>query len=169
INNPYGYDWQYLRRLPELVLRQAGTFAVGRCVDAIIYAKSFYCVDIREEDIKKAIERMIAYESYLRKILRVKMTGMVYTMGTRIAKSEVYTVDNIIVCLLKARNRRLNYTQLLLASKISDPKTLRNYVNKAIRAGLVRKVVKTEIKDKNEIKRLGLSGNAHVVELTDEV
>jgi len=188
INNPYGYDWQYLRRLPELVLRQAGTFAVGRGISSLKLAKKgkhtgqdmFNLIEITEGDINKAIERVDVYEKNLKKILRIHITGIVYTMGTARAKGEVYNVDNLIVILLKNK-RRLNLKQLHDLSKISDYKTFTNYVNKGIRGGLMKKwnkkditvQLKKEYKNKqdydNEISRLHLDKNVKVIELTDEV
>ena len=191
INNPYDFNWQYLRRLPEQVLRMSGTYAIGRVTTLLIDAKrgkdkasdKFSLVEVTEDDIHKAIERISNYEKHLQKILRIKTTGVVYTMGTRKAKGEIFSVDNIIISLHKAKNRRLNLKQLHEVTKISDNRTLRDYINKAKAGELVRirnrqdvlkeldeqvekGAISKQEKD-NEIERLLLKKNVKIVELMD--
>ena len=192
VNNPYDYDWQFLRRLPEQALRLAGTYAVGRVTTLLTNAKrnedsakkKFSIVEVREDDIHKAINRIDVYEKHIKKILRIKTTGVVYTMGTRKAKGEVFSVDNVIICLNKAKNRRLNLKQLHQATKITDNRTLRSYINKAIKAGLVKKRDRQDVlkelekqvkegkifkqEQKQEIERLALNKNVKIFELTDD-
>jgi len=192
VNNPYDYDWQFLRRLPEQALRLAGTYAVGRVTTLLINAKryedtakeKFNLVEIEEDDVHKSINRIDVYEKHLKRILQIKTTGVVYTMGTRVAKGEVFSVDNIIICLNKSRNRRLNLKQLHQATKITDNRTLRSYINKAMKTGLVKKRNRQDIlkeleeqvkkgtiskqEQEQEIERLALNKNVKIIELTDD-
>ena len=149
-------DFQYIARLPELVLRQAGIFAIGRCMDFIREKGNFDLVEIISTDMENSINLIETYDKHLQKIIKIKKTGEVYSMGTRRVRYEVYTTNNPISCLLKAPNRMLNTKQLWEASKISDKTTFTKYLYQAVNQGEIKLINKDKIKSEEEKRRLNI-------------
>jgi hypothetical protein len=149
-------DFQYIARLPELVLRQSGIFSIGRCMDFIREKGNFNLVEIISTDMINAIELIETYDKHLQKIIKIKKTGDVYSMGVRKARTEVYTTENLVTCLLKAPNRMLNTKQLWDMSKIADNSTFTKYLYQSVNEGEIKIVNKEEIQREEEKKRLNI-------------
>jgi len=155
-NKPYDYDWQYKRRLHELVLKKAGTFAIGRSIDLVRKTGSFKDVRVNADDMEMAVKWVEKSERNLRRIIWINKTGIVYKMGTRQALGEIYCCGNLQVQLLNAPSRMLSTLQLWEASRISDRTTFNKYLYEAIQKKLIRRVdKKTELKTEEERVRLG--------------
>ena len=77
-------------------------------------------------------------------------------MGTRKVRAEVYTIENLVACLLKAPNRMLNTQQLYDMSKIADKSTFTKYLYQANAEGEIRVASKEEIQNEEEKKRLNI-------------
>lgn len=158
-NKPNSYDWQYKRRLHELALKKAGTFAIGRGAVNICETKKFDVVTVNKSDMENAINWVKKSENYLKQILLIKKTGGVFSMNTRQAISNIYCPENLVVQLLHSKNGMLNTRQLWEASRIKNKTTFTKYLYKAYNKGLIKLVDKSSIISKEECERLDIEPN----------
>jgi len=170
-NRPFDFDWQYKRRLHELVLKKSGIFAIGSNIEFIKETASFNNIRVNKEDMTNAIRWVEKSEYHLQNIIFKNKTGVVYSMNTSQAMFNVYSVKNLIRHLLEAPNNTLNNKQLWSLSKIADYRTYRKYRDQARANGLIIDVPKSKISKEKEKQRLEIEKgkNLSIFKLPDNI
>lgn len=152
-NNPIGYEYHYLRRIPELTLREAGRVAISRQVDRILDDESFESVIITVNDLKRGIERSRLNSNNIRELIKFRAMMKEKAITKNQTMRLKYSSAGIQEILKKAPNQMLS-TGMLISMSGMDGKTARGYIYQAEEQGRIKQVDKTSITDISERKRL---------------
>ena len=159
--NPFHYNYQYLKRLPEMAIKQAGRYCIGRNIDYIIKNGFDDSIVITEEDMERGIARMKVSDKHLNDIFAQRMLAeKVGKLGPNALNNRQYTPQYVFRCLDKAPNKMATSGQWYALTDMSNINQFTEYKNKLLEKGLVHQVDKKSIKDKYEITRLELYKSA---------
>jgi hypothetical protein len=139
-HNPYGWDYQYFKRLAEMACKAALRYAIGDNVENITKLKV-----INKGQMKRGIQFAIQSSKALEQLftLRQGFTSTTQDPKTRMKRS-----------IVNAKNRMLNNNQWRKASGISSPNEFQDLRTDLIKEGLVTEVNKQSITKQTEIDRL---------------
>ncbi|UCD13395.1 MAG: hypothetical protein JSW60_07515 [Thermoplasmatales archaeon] len=159
LHNLWACDYQFLKRLPEMAIKQAGRYAVGRCIDDII-EDGFDGLTIIKEDMEYGIHRMNVSKGYLEKIFNIRREGVQRMRAQKkgLPLKRTYSKEHVTGVL--ARLGRANTKQWQKESGISDTATFNKYRDEAIKHGMVREVDKSKITKKVDRMRFGADSPA---------
>lgn len=146
--NPYGWDWQYYNRLPEMACKAALRYAIGRKIENIKKLKY-----ITDYDMKRGIDFAKQSSIALQKLF-TKRIGKTSKLNSPIAR--------VRYALRNAHNQMLNSHQWKKASGISSPNHFQELRDEVIKEGFVVEVNKKTITDEKEQQRLGIKTRAKV-------
>jgi len=155
--DPMGWEYPYLVRMPEYVLKLAGIYSVSKNIDKIIRAhdkkKEKYLKDfsVNISDINRAIKKVEEHINNFRKLVHLRRT----IVGKWKPKSHTQCVNTVTEVLKTFPNKMANYSQWYAIQTVcSSQTTFQKYKLTAIATKKVKEVDKTTIKDEKERKRL---------------
>lgn len=154
-NCRFGWDWQYKIRLPELMLKQAGKWCIGRNYNQILF-NGFDGICISREDIARGIQTIDRSDQQLQTILELRKQGLESLNGRTRNIIRQYNEFTIIRTLENALNQTLNNKQLMESSGIKNPNTYGNLKKNCLEKKLIEVVDKDTITNKEERTRLGV-------------
>lgn len=176
-NYPYKSNYQFLMRLTEMVLRQAGRYAVGRELYKYLKNKELpkdiipiSGLFITADDVKKGIHRMNISYKHLNAIIKWR-TGLIYEKKSSnyIKKGKRTNQNDVIKVLMEAKNNMLNTNQICEALTIA-PKTAKKRLLECLNHNppIIKKVDTSTITTEEEKLRLRVDKNAKVWQLTED-
>ena len=155
--DPLNWEYPYLNRLPEYVLKLAGLYAISRQIDFIIRLKEndrteqLKEIKIDIEDFYRAKKTVNAHHKSFKKFIELRAT----ITGRMKPVSHMSVVDSIVEVLKNMPNGMSNYSQWFATQTVcSSETTFQKYKMTAIVTGKVKGVDKSKIKDPEERKRL---------------
>ena len=155
LSNPFHYNYQYLKRLPEMAIKQAGRYCIGRNIDYIIKNGFDDSIVITEEDMKRGIAKMKISDKHLNDIFAQRMLATkIGKLGSNAMNNRQYTPQYVLRCLEAAPNKMANSGQWYALTDMSNRNQFTDYKDVLMEKGLVHLVDKKSIKDKYEITRL---------------
>jgi hypothetical protein len=148
---PFGFDWQFYKRLAEMAIKEAGRIAIGRQIDVITSQKGFTGIKINADDLERGIQRMEKSRQMLDNICQLKALSMSHDL-TIIKPTDINTMYYVLVGCL---NNTATATQWKKASKLmKSPNVFNKYKDLLIQKGLVETIKKETITDPEERQRL---------------
>ena len=143
INNPFGWDWTYLKRLPEMTVKSALRYAIGRAV--MENGKNV-------SDLKQINKRDINHGIAQINVSIHSLNGLF--MLRKNESEQISPLNKVGRALMKAKNQMLNNSQWRRTSGFSDKATFNKYRDKLTKEGKVVEVDKSSIIDNEEQIRL---------------
>jgi hypothetical protein len=157
--DPMGWEYPYIVRLPEYILKLSGLYAISDGIDQLVRAneknkKTFITTfPIKASDMVRAYDKVMEHQEHFKKLIRLRKT----LVGQFKPKSHEQCVYNIVEVLRTMPNCMANYSQwFALQTVCSSETTFQKYKMTALITGKVREVERKEITDPKEIKRLCL-------------
>jgi len=145
--NPFGWDFQYYKRLPEMACKSALRYAIGDNVDDITKLTHIN---------KNQMKRGIAFAKSSSKALNNLFVLKIGFSSNRTPEQRA------IKAITDAKNQTLNSGQWQRASGITSPNEFQTLKNKIINQGYIIEVDKKLISDPDERQRLGVNTSAKV-------
>lgn len=155
--NIWKIDYQYLKRLPEMAIKQAGRYAIGRQIDSII-KKGFAGVTISKGDMQTGIDHVKRSKAALDAIFLLREDGIRMLVELKKPRKERekpyhYTAEMVVRCLRFQLDGMANTRDWIEATGIGDYKTFEKYKNEVVATGEVYQVNKRTITDPEEIHK----------------
>jgi len=151
--NKWECDFQFYKRIPEMVLKQAGRYAIGRCIEQAIHDK-FGNICITSNDFNLGWMRIKKSIDYLNDIFQLRREGVVQLQQKSHNKLPAIYSPTYIAFVLKHYGL-MNTTQLQKTVGISDYATFDKYLTTALQQKLIIEVNKDDITDVMARKKLG--------------
>jgi len=155
--NLWNCNYQYLKRLPEMAIKSAARYSVGRQASYII-AEGFDGITISEEDMQIGISHMKNSKKNFEEIFLLRQAGIewLHELKKPILERErpFYNAHIVYNAGLMACGGIATTKQWFEKTGISDYKTFEKYKNELVKNGNVVQVDKTTITDKAERYKL---------------
>jgi len=141
-NNPYGWDFQYFKRLAEMACKAALRYAIGDNMDDITKLEV-----INKDHMERGIKFAMQSSKALEKLFTLKEGFNSKFQNPKIRMQRA---------LISAKNKMLNNGQWQKASGVSSPNEFLELRKELIDGGQVIEVTKSSITVQGEIDRLRL-------------
>jgi len=160
-NYPHGYNWQYLIRIPEMTLRQAGRNCIARNVDKIIEYEGVEFIEVSDTDFEKALERTKATHKTIQYLINYREQSLIHERKSYNPR-DIYNFMNPYYQLMQAPKQMLNTQQLWKVTGIKDYNSFKKYLGQAVAVGKIEMVDKATITDLAERIRLKVDTKATI-------
>jgi len=149
VDNLWSCSYQYLKRLPEMAIKSAGRYAVGRPLDHIL-AKGFDGVTISKEDRERGIAHMKKSKRDFEEIFLLRRAGIEWqheAKNPRVERSLLGYNAGIIYRELMMCGGIATTKKWFERTGISNYKTFEKYKSQLVENGDVVQIDKTSITD----------------------